>query len=193
MKRIKKLHIVIVSGILLILALGFHWLDLEIFKVVALIIATVVAGYSTAKAAVQTTLLRMFSIELLVTIAVIGALIIGEYVESAAVTFLFLFGAYLEARTIEKTRTSLQTLMDMAPDEATVLKNGERVITAIEDIVAGDLILIQSGEKVAVDGRVVAGQALVNEATITGESVPARKLINDQVFSGTLIDNGYIE
>lgn len=193
MKRIKKLHIVIVSGILLILAFGFHWLDLEIFKVVALIIATVVAGYSTAKAAVQTTLMRMFSIELLVTIAVIGALIIGEYVEAAAVTFLFLFGAYLEARTIEKTRNSLKTLMDMAPMEATVLQNGERVVLPVEEINEGDLILIQSGEKVAIDGEIISGQASINEATITGESVPARKKTKDTVFSGTLIDNGYIE
>lgn len=191
--KLSKLHIVIISGILLISALIFHWLGFESWKIAALVIATFVAGFSTAKTAIQTTMMKMFSIELLVTIAVIGALIIGEYVESAAVTFLFLFGAYLEARTIEKTRTSLKTLMDMAPLEATVLKNGERIITAVEDIVAGDRILIQSGEKIAIDGKVVSGQALINEATITGESVPVQKTKKDTVFTGTMIDNGYIE
>src|SRR5699024_1680300 len=135
--KLSKLQVVVISGALLIAALIFHFADLESWKIASLIIATFVAGYSTAKTAIQTTMMKMFSIELLVTIAVIGALIIGEYVESAAVTFLFLFGAYLEARTIEKTRTSLRTLMDMAPQEATVLKNGERMITAIEDSVAG--------------------------------------------------------
>lgn len=191
--QLSRLQIVIISGLLLIGAFIFHWVGLETWKVASLIIATFVAGYSTAKTAIQTTMLKMFSIELLVTIAVTGALIIGEYVEAAAVTFLFLFGAYLEARTIEKTRTSLRTLMDMAPLEATVLKDGERIVTSVEDIVAGDRILIQSGEKVAIDGKVVSGQALINEATITGESVPASKQIDDQVFSGTIIDNGYIE
>src|SRR5699024_7485443 len=128
----KQLYIVIVSGLLLIAAFGFHWLDMDVYKVAALIIATIVAGYSTAKAAVQTTLMRVFSIELLVTTAVVGALIIGEYTEAAAVTFLFLFGAYLEARTLEKTHHSLKTLMDMAPIEATVLKNDERVVLPVE-------------------------------------------------------------
>src|SRR5699024_7236075 len=116
-------------------------------------------------------------------------LFIGEYVESAAVTFLFLFGAYLEARSLEKTRSSLKTLMDMAPLEATVLKNGERVTFPVDDIKAGDRILIQSGEKVAIDGKVVSGQAHINEAAITGESVPASKENGDEVFSGTIVDN----
>lgn len=191
--KLSKLQVVLISGILLIIAIIFHFAGLEVWKISALIIASVVAGYSTAKTAIQTTMMKMFSIELLVTIAVIGAMIIGEYVEAAAVTFLFLFGAYLEARTIEKTRTSLKTLMDMAPLEATVLKNGEKFVTLVEDLVEGDHILIQSGDKIAIDGRVIAGQALINEATITGESVPANKGKDDLVFSGTMIDNGYIE
>lgn len=191
--KLSKLQVVVISGLLLVLAFVFHMVDLETWKIVSLIASTIIAGYSIAKTAIQTTMMKVFSIELLVTIAVVGALIIGEYVEGAAVTFLFLFGAYLEARTIEKTRNSLKTLMDMAPLEATVLKDGEKAITAVEDIVAGDRILIQSGEKVAIDGKVVSGQALINEAAITGESVPARKAIEDHVFSGTIIDNGYIE
>ena len=193
MGKIKKIHVVIVSGLLLALAFMFHFVDMDIWKNIALIVGTVAAGYSIAKKAIQSVMMKAFSIELLVTIAVIGALIIGEYVESAAVTFLFLFGAYLEARTLEKTRSSLRTLMDMAPLEATVLKNGERVIMPVDDIEEGDRILIQSGEKVAIDGRIVSGQAFINEAAITGESVPASKKLEDQVFSGTIIDNGYIE
>lgn len=191
--RLSKLQTVIISGLLLIGAFIFHMLGFETWKIAFLIIATIVAGYSIAKTAIQTTLMKVFSIELLVTIAVVGALIIGEYVEGAAVTFLFLFGAYLEARTIEKTRNSLKTLMDMAPMEATVLKDGERITLSVDDIVAGDRILIQSGEKVAVDGKVILGKASINEAAITGESVPANKVVEDHVFSGTIIDNGYIE
>ncbi|HLR63583.1 MAG TPA: cation-translocating P-type ATPase, partial [Lentibacillus sp.] len=193
MGKMKRIHIVIISGILLLTAFLFHWLDFSFWKNTALIVATVVAGWSIAKKAIQSVMMKAFSIELLVTIAVVGALFIGEYVESAAVTFLFLFGAYLEVRSLEKTRLSLRTLMDMAPLEATVLKGGERRTLSIEEIEAGDRILIQSGEKVAIDGKVVSGQAHINEATITGESVPAGKEIDDQVFSGTIVDNGYIE
>src|SRR5699024_10234586 len=98
---------------------------------------------------------KSFSIELLVTIAVIGALLIGEYTEAATVTFLFLFGAYLEVRSLEKTRTSLKTLMDMAPLEATVMRAGEKVTLPIEEIETGDHILIHSGETIAIDGKIV--------------------------------------
>ncbi len=193
MKKVKKVHIVLTSGGLLAIAFSFHLLNLSQLKESALIAATFVAGYSIVKKALQSIRMKAFSIELLVTIAVIGALIIGEYVESAAVTFLFLFGAYLEARTLEKTRSSLKSLMDMAPLEATVLKNGERTVMPISQIVAGDRILIQSGEKIAIDGKILTGRAFINEATITGESVPANKQPSDQVFSGTMVDTGYIE
>jgi len=193
MGKMKKIQIVIISGILLLTAFLFHWFDLGFWKNTALIVATVVAGWSIAKKAIQSVMMKAFSIELLVTIAVVGALFIGEYVESAAVTFLFLFGAYLEVHSLEKTRSSLRTLLDMAPLEATVLKGSERRTLSIEEIETGDRILIQSGEKVAIDGKVVSGHAHINEATITGESIPADKEIDDQVFSGTIVDNGYIE
>src|SRR5690625_2244743 len=145
MGKLKKIHIVIISGILLVTAFIFNMMDLEFWKNTALIVATVVAGWSIAKKAIQSVMMKSFSIELLVTIAVVGALFIGEYVESAAVTFLFLFGAYLEVRSLEKTRSSLKTLMDMAPLEATVLKDGERMTIPIDEVVVGDRIVIQSG------------------------------------------------
>src|SRR5690625_197799 len=191
--KLKKIHIVVISAMFLLLAIVAYWLDLTAWRKSLLIVATIVAGWSTVKTAIQSIMMKAFSIELLVTIAVVGALIIGEYVEAAAVTFLFLFGAYLEVRTLEKTRTSLQTLMDMAPLEATVLKNGERVTVPIDEVEVGDRIVIQSGEKVSIDGKIVTGQAFINEAAITGESTPADKGITDKVFSGTVIDNGYIE
>src|SRR5690625_7804469 len=165
--KLKKIYIVVISGMLLLLAIVAHLLDYTVWKNSLLIVATVVAGWSTVKTAFRSIMMKSFSIELLVTIAVVGAVIIGEYVEAAAVTFLFLFGAYLEVRTLEKTRTSLQTLMDMAPLEATVLKNGERMTIPIDEVVVGDRIVIQSGEKVSIDGKILSGQAFINEAAIT--------------------------
>lgn len=193
MSKIKKVQIVLISGLLLLFALIAYGWNIKMFSTAALIAATFVAGWPIAVNACQSVRMRSFSIELLVTIAVIGALIIGEFVESAVVTFLFLFGAYLEARTLERTRSSLKSLMDMTPTKARVLKDKKEAILPIEDVVKGDHILIQSGEKVAIDGSVLSGQAYIDESSITGESIPVMKQMNDRVFSGTIIDSGYIE
>ena len=182
------------AGILILAALTtylFNW-GLQLLDTL-LIIASVVAGIPTFIKAWKASRLKMFSIELLVTIAVIGALIIGEYVESAAVTFLFLFGAFLEGRSLQKARSSLKSLMEMAPLEATVMREGIRSVIMAEEVVADDLVIIQTGEKIPIDGRVLSGNASVNEAAITGESVPASKGMDDQVFSGSILDSGYLE
>ncbi len=162
-------------------------------KDVFLIIATVIAGVPISIKAYQAVKMKTFSIELLVTIAVIGALIIGEYVESAVVTFLFLFGDFLEGRTLEKTRSSLRELTEMAPDEAVVLRDGIHETIPVEEVVKGDRVIIHPGGKIPVDGKIVVGKASINEAAVTGESVPAQKEVNDSVFSGTIVDNGYME
>lgn len=182
-----------ITGILLVVAIGFHIVDLHDWKVALLILSTVIAGIPITIKAFKALRMKAFSIELLVTIAVVGALFIGEYVESAAVTFLFLFGAFLEARTLEKTRSSLKSLIDMAPLEATVIRDGETMTISVDDVEKGDRVLIRSGEKVAIDGVIATGKAILNEAAITGESVPASKTVSDRVFSGTIIDNGFIE
>ena len=183
-----------VSGSLIVIAIIAHFmLHNELLKTVSLLAATMVAGVPIFIRAIQALRLKAFSIELLVSIAVIGALFIGEYVESAAVTFLFMFGAYLEGRTLEKTRSSLRKLIDMQPQEATVIRDGKTIEVDVEEVEVGDRVLIRPGGKVPVDGRVLSGSAQINEAAVTGESVPAMKKINDQVFSGTIVDDGYIE
>lgn len=193
MKQIKNSHIAGVTGLLLFIALALHLAGLSQEKDYVLIASSLFAGYFISIKAFKALRMKAFSIELLVTIAVIGALIIGEYVESAVVTFLFIFGAYLESRTLEKTRSSLRDLIDQTPTEATVIRPEGHIKLPVEEVVKGDRVLIRSGEKVAVDGAIVSGQALIIEAAITGESVPASKSMGDRVFSGTIIDNGYIE
>jgi len=188
-----KKQITFLSGTLLILALISHVSGLSILSQSILIAATVIASVPIFIKAFQAVRMKAFSIELLVTIAVIGALIIGAYTESAVVTFLFLLGDYLEARTLEKTRSSLRNLVDMAPQEAMVVRDGVTETIPVEDVVEGDHIVIRSGGKLPVDGSVISGQASINEAAVTGESVPAAKEIEDNVFSGTIVDNGYIE
>ncbi len=194
-KRINshKNHITAVSGILIILGYILKLSGMDSVRDILLIIASISAGIPIAIKAWQALRMRAFSIELLVTIAVIGALYLREYTESSVVTFLFLFGAYLEARTLEKTRSSLKSLIEMAPQEATVIRNDMEINVPVDDVAVGDRIIVRSGGKIAVDGTIVSGKATINEAAITGESVPASKKENDKVFSGTIVDSGYIE
>lgn len=188
-----KNHITLLSGILITTGFILNLMGFSELKEMAYVAATVVASVPIVIKALQALSMKAFSIELLVTIAVAGALYIQEYTESAVVTFLFLFGAYLEARTLEKTRSSLKELVDMAPQEATVIRGEETVVISVDDVAIGDRIIIRSGGKVPVDGTIITGRALLNEAAITGESIPASKGAEDKVFSGTLVDHGYLE
>lgn len=158
-----------------------------------LIASSIVAGFPIFIKAWQASRMKMFSIELLVVIAVIGALIIGEYFESAAVTFLFLFGTFLESRSLEKSRSSLRSLMDMAPLQATILKNGERVTVMAGEVEVKDTVIIQTGDKIPVDGKIVSGEAAINQSAITGESLLVKRGLGEKVFSGSILDNGYLE
>ncbi|PFJ16616.1 copper-translocating P-type ATPase [Bacillus cereus] len=188
-----KNYITAISFILIIFGFVTGAMGNNDIKNMILIIGTVIAGLPIVMKAYQSLRMKAFSIELLVTIAVIGALYIQEYTESAVVTLLFLLGDYLESRALAKTRSSLKELVDMAPQEATVIRNGNHIEIPVEEVVKGDRVVIRSGGKIPVDGEVFSGQALLNEATVTGESVPILKKAEDKVFSGTLVDNGYIE
>jgi Cd2+/Zn2+-exporting ATPase len=188
-----KNHITALSGILIAVGYLLGWIGYGALKNAALIMATVLAGVPIAIRAFQALRMKAFGIELLVTVAVVGALYLQEYTESSVVTFLFLFGAYLEARTLEKTRSSLKALIDMAPQEASVIREGQIMTVPVEEVVIGDRVIIKSGGKVPVDGRVVSGKASINEAAVTGESVPSGKAEGDRVFSGTIVDSGYLE
>ncbi|WP_186579926.1 heavy metal translocating P-type ATPase [Aquibacillus kalidii] len=188
-----KNHFTVVSGILIVIGFLFGFMGVEEVKSLGLIAATIIASIPIVVKALQALVMKAFSIELLVTIAVIGALIIGEYVESAVVTFLFLFGAYLESRTLEKTRSSLKELIDMAPQEATVFRNGDQVVIPVEEVKMGDRVIIRSGGKIPIDGKIVTGKAMLNESAVTGESIVIAKKEEDYVYSGTILDSGYVE
>ncbi len=160
----------------------------------ALITASILGAAPIAFQAYQALRVRVVSIDVLVTIAVLGAFIIGNYEESAIVTFLFLFGAYLEQRTLNKTRSAIKELTDMAPETALKLtENGEYVEVDVDEVAVGDVLLVKTGAKVPVDGTVLSGEGSVNEASITGESIPAAKEPGSKVYAGTILDNGTIQ
>jgi len=158
------------------------------------ILASVLAGAPIAIQAYQALKVKVVSIDVLVTLAVIGAFFIRNFEESAVVTFLFLFGAYLEQRTLQKTRSAIKELTEMAPESA--LKqtdSGEFEEVAVDDVDVGDTLLVKTGSKVPVDGTVLTGEGYINEASITGEAVPVGKKMGSQVFAGTILENGTLQ
>lgn len=184
---VRKLIIVLVSGISIILAFVADWVfDASDVRNVLWILAAVVSGTDIAIRAFTALQRKQVTIELLVTIAAVGALLIGEYWESAAVTFLFVFGAWLEARTLNRTRSSLANLLDLAPSTAVVVRNGVAEEIDLFDVEVGDHVLVRPGESITVDGVIVNGAASINEAAITGEPMPVAKSVGDQVFTGTV-------
>lgn len=134
-----------------------------------------------------------FDMKTLMTIAIIGAAIIGEWSEGAVVVILFAISEVLEGYSMDKARASIRSLMEMAPAEAVVVRNGRELTLKAEDIEIGDIMLVKPGQRIAMDGVIVEGASSVNQAAITGESVPAEKSVNDEVFAGTLNEEGFLK
>jgi len=171
--------------------LGFG--NTEIF-LWALVIASVIGVAPIAIQAYQALRVKVVSIDVLVTIAVVGAFLVRNFEESAIVTFLFLFGAYLEQRTLNKTRSAIKELTEMAPESALKqMDNGEFEMVEVDEVDVGDILLVKTGAKVPVDGTVVTGEGHINEASITGESLPVTKKKDSKVFAGTILENGTLQ
>lgn len=191
----KKNHITLISGILIAFAYFSEFvLKNEILFKWPMIIASVIGVIPIALQAFSAIKVKVVSIDVLVTIAVIGAFIIGEFTESAIVTFLFLFGAFLEQRTLNKTRSAIKELTQMAPENALKqMESGEFIEVEIDEVDVGDVLLVKTGAKVPVDGTVLTGEGYINEASITGESFPVSKAKGSLVYAGTILENGTLQ
>jgi len=158
-----------------------------------MVAAAAVAGAPIVIKAARALTSRVIGIDLLVSVATIGALIIGQYWEAAAVTFLFGIGHALEAATLNKTRSALAELVASSPDVAVVIREGEQVEVLVAGVVMGETVLVKNGAKVPVDGEVIAGAGGLDEASITGESIPVEKSSGDKVFAGTVSTGGFLQ
>ncbi|MFB6195576.1 MAG: heavy metal translocating P-type ATPase [Haloplanus sp.] len=138
-------------------------------------------------------------IDFLMSVAILGALIaslaFGEalYFEAATLAFLFSVAELLERYSMDRARNSLRELMDLSPDEATVKRDGEERTVPVDEVTVDDVVVVRPGEKIPMDGRVVEGDSAVNQAPITGESVPVDKTVDDEVYAGTINEEGYLE
>ena len=191
----KKNHIALISAFLIVIGfineMGFNN---EAVATWALAIASILGVAPIAIQAYQALKVKVVSIDVLVTIAVAGAFFIKNFEESAIVTFLFLFGAFLEQRTLNKTRSAIKELTEMAPESALKkMENGEFSEVDVGEVDVGDILLVKTGAKIPVDGTVLSGEGHINEASITGESVPVSKRKDSGVFAGTILENGTLQ
>lgn len=192
LKQNEKLATLLISGPLILIA----WMVGRVYPLAGAIlmtIAAIVAGFRIAQTAWQALRFRVIGIQLLVTIAAIGGILIGNQWEAAAVTFLFALGGYLEARTIAKTRSAISNLLELAPATALVIRDGEEIEVPAEAVEPGETVRVRSGGKIPVDGIVKSGTAWVNQSAITGESLPVELASEDKVFSSAIIETGYLE
>jgi Cd2+/Zn2+-exporting ATPase len=187
-------QITLLSAVLIVLGYAGKFAGSLLTYNIVLAVASIIAAVPIMIHAYQALRAKVISIELLVSIAVIGAFIIGEYNESAIVTFLFLFGSYLEARTLSKTRESIKSLTEMAPTTATLVHDdGTTEEVDVDDVEEDDIVLVKTGASIPVDGVIVDGHGYTDESAVTGESREITKQVDDNVFSGTMLSDGYLK
>jgi Cd2+/Zn2+-exporting ATPase len=155
--------------------------------------AAAAGGIFPARRAIAAIRSRTLDINTLMIVAVAGALALGESLEAATVVFLFAIAQWLELRTMERARQAIRALMDLSPREALVKRGAVESRVPVDDIRVGDEMLVRPGDKVPLDGAVVAGHSDVNEAPLTGESLPVDKGPGDQVFAGTINGHGALD
>jgi len=183
-----------IAGILLMSGLIIEFTsDLHLISQLLFASVIAVAGRDILKKALSSILNRRLDMNCLMSIAAIGAFFIGHGEEGAAVIFLFFIAEFLEEYAADKAKKSIGDLMHLAPETANVKRDGNELNLHVHEINRGDIVLIRPGEKIPLDGKVVQGHSSVNEAPITGESVPANKTEGDEVYAGTLNEDGYLE
>ncbi|MFS0783640.1 heavy metal translocating P-type ATPase [Bacillus sp. 1P06AnD] len=163
------------------------------FTIAAFIACIVIGGFSLFKIGFKNLIHLQFDMKTLMTIAIIGAAIIGEWSEGAVVIILFAISEALEGYSMDKARRSITSLMDISPKTAVVRRNGAEETISVDDILLNDIMIVKPGQKIAMDGQIVKGHSSVNQAAITGESLPVDKQLDDEVFAGTLNGEGLLE
>lgn len=185
-----NIKLIAASTLLFISALLFYNTRLS---VLLFLLSASIAGWKIVKTGITSLFKKKYSIDLLVSIASAGAFLIGNSSEGAAVMLLFFVAEFLEEHASDRARASIGELMKLAPETARVKRDGEEYDLHVHAINVGDVLVVRPGDRIALDGVVIRGSSSVNQAPITGESTPVEKEVGDEVFAGTMNQEGYLE
>lgn len=178
----------------LLLALGFFGSMLglsPLLETSLYLLAVIIGGWYFIREGIETLLEeRQIGIEILMAVAAVTAGLLGQWAEAAMLVFLYSISEAAEGYTEERTRNAIRALMDLAPKTALVLRNNKEIVIPAEELLVGDIFIVRPGEGVATDGVIVEGHSSLNQAPVTGESVPVEKNIGDTVFAATLNGEG---
>lgn len=189
-----ELRRAIISGVTLAIAYIIEKFGFPASVFIPLYVAAMVSGgWGNFRKAAIALPRRNFNMSVLMSVAILGAVLIGKYEEGATVAFLYAISEMLEAWTMDKARQSIRQLMDIAPKVARIRRGNVEVEIPVEEIMTGDIMIIRPGEKIAMDGVIIKGESAINQAAITGESIPAEKGPGSEVFAGTLNSYGSLE
>lgn len=184
------------SGFFMIVGLLLGWFKIQpiFYEHIAFFISIILGGILVFPKAINSLQRKSLDMNVLMTVAVIGAVGIGEYAEASAVVFLFSLSELLESLSVQRARRAIQELLKITPQSAFVIQdNGETVEVAIEDLQISQVIRVKAGESIPVDGVVLRGTSSVNQAPLTGESLPVLKTIGENVFAGTINQDGSLD
>ena len=186
---------VYISAILLLVSwfLGKQLGEENFLPTIGYALSILIGGYTLFIKGLRNLSRLQFDMNTLMTIAIIGAAIIGEWMEGATVVILFAISEALERYSMDKARQSIESLMDIAPKEALIRRGNQEMSIHVDDIEIDDMMIVKPGQKLAMDGTVLKGTSTLNQAAITGESVPVTKTVDDEVFAGTLNEEGLLE
>ncbi|MCG1023374.1 cadmium-translocating P-type ATPase [Sutcliffiella horikoshii] len=188
-----ELIFAIISGILILIGWLLLRMDINTVAIPIFILAFLIGGYFKAKEGIQDTIEeKELNVEMLMIIAAIGAAIIGYWMEGAILIFIFALSGALETYTMNRSQKEISALMDIQPEEALRMTDDSEERVHISKLVIGDRVLVKPGERIPTDGTIVSGESAIDEAAITGESIPLEKKVDDGVYAGTMNINGSI-
>ncbi|MBQ1297851.1 MAG: cadmium-translocating P-type ATPase, partial [Clostridiales bacterium] len=196
-KKQKKMtiRIIIALALLAVIAVTLHFIELPWWaELILYAIPYAIAGYDVLKTAFINLIHgQIFDEKFLMMVATVGAFGTGEYPEASAVMLFYQVGELFQSIAVGRSRKSIAKLMDIRPDSATVIRDGEEIEVSPEDVEVGEIIIVKPGEKIPLDGVITEGESSVNQAALTGESAPVDKAYSDNVISGTLNLTGVIK
>ena len=163
------------------------------YTFIGYIIAVLVGVYYPAKKALIALRNLTATIHLLMLIGSVGALVLGMWAEAAILIFVYSLGDVLESFAVDKARGAIRSLMNLAPKQALVRKDGQEIMLSVDEINVGDSVIVKAGERIPVDGTVQTGSSFVDQSTVTGESFPVTKNVGDMVFAGTINQKSFLE